>query len=53
MHAVFYGNFNAKLTQGDFLQDFVNGSSRLQKALEIDEFFHIGMEVGLLLDALA
>ena len=53
MHAVFCGNFNAKLTQGDFLQDFVNRSGWLQEALEIDEFFHIGMEVGLLLDGVA
>ena len=49
----FYGKFSAILTQWDFLQDFVNGTRRLQEALEIDEFLHVGMEVGLLLNGFA
>ena len=31
----FGGKISTKLTQRDFLEDFVNGSCRLQKALEI------------------
>ncbi len=45
------GKISANLPQWDFLQDFVNGSSRLQEALEIDEFLHVSMEIGFLLDA--
>ena len=48
-----FGKIGANLAQRDFLQDFVDWSRGLQEALEVNQFLHIGMEVGLLLDAVA
>ena len=45
--------FCAKSTQGDFLEDFIEQSGGLQKALEIHQFLHIVMEVGFLLNGIA
>ena len=45
-------HFCAKSTQRDFLEDFIERSCRLQEALEIHQVLHIGMEIGLLLDAI-
>ena len=45
-----FGKIGANLAQRDFLQDFVNGSSRLQETLEVNQFLHIGVEVCLLLN---
>jgi len=48
-----FGKIGANLAQRDFLQDFVDWPRGLQEALEVNQFLHIGMEVGLLLDAFA
>lgn len=48
-----FGKIGANLAQRDFLQDFVNRSSGLQEALEVNQFLYVGVEVGLLLDAFA
>ena len=41
------------LAQRDFLQDLINRSGGLQETLEINQFLHVCMEIGLLLDAFA
>ena len=46
-------NLGIRLPQRYLLYHFINRSSGLQNALEIHQFLHIGMEISLLLDAVA
>ena len=51
LHGAFCRKISAKSTQRYSFQDLVERSRRLKEALEIHQFLHVGMEIGLLLYA--
>ena len=52
LYGAFCGIFSAKSPQRDFLEDFIERSCGLQETLEIHQFLHVGMEIGLLLNGI-